>query len=56
MQEELIQLLAGRHGHFQMESGWHSELWFDLDVLYEQPVRLRPYVSELARRLAANRT
>ncbi len=52
---ELIQLLAGRRGHFQMESGYHSEQWFDLDKLLGQRERLQPFVSELARRLAAHR-
>ena len=55
MQEELIALLAGRRGHFQMESGYHSEWWFKLDPLFENRARLRPFVSELARRLAAHR-
>src|SRR5882757_8753627 len=55
MQEELIQLLAGRRGHFQMESGYHSERWFNLDVLFTDPKRLRPFVAELGRRLAAHR-
>ncbi len=55
MREELIKLLAGRRGHFQMESGYHSELWFNLDRLFAQPARLRPFVAELARRLAAHR-
>ena len=55
MQDELIKLLAGRRGHFQMESGYHSERWFKLDALFEQPAALRPFVTELARRLAAHR-
>lgn len=55
MQDELLQLLAGRRGHFQMESGYHSELWFNLDSLFEPPGRLRPMIAELARRLAAHR-
>lgn len=55
MQDQLIQLLAGRRGHFEMESGFHSERWFQLDPLFEQPERLRPFVSELARRLSAHR-
>jgi orotate phosphoribosyltransferase len=55
MQDELIKLLAGRPGHFQMESGYHGETWFDLDRLFDDPARLRPFVSELARRLAAHR-
>jgi orotate phosphoribosyltransferase len=55
MQDPLIALLAGRRGHFQMESGYHSELWFKLDALFERPEKLRPFVVELARRLAAHR-
>jgi orotate phosphoribosyltransferase len=55
MQDKLIQLLAGRRGHFQMESGYHSERWFNLDVLFTQPTRLAPFVAELGRRLAAHR-
>lgn len=55
MQEELSQLLASRRGHFQMESGYHSERWSNLDALFTQPGRLRPFVAELGRRLAAHR-
>jgi orotate phosphoribosyltransferase len=51
MRDELIKLLNGRSGHFQMESGYHSESWFDLDRLFAHPEKLRPFVSELARRL-----
>lgn len=38
-----------------MESGYHSELWFELDRLFDEPARLRPHVAELARRLAVHR-
>lgn len=38
-----------------MESGYHSEQWFDLDRLFTAPARLAPFVSELARRLARHR-
>lgn len=55
MQDELIKLLAGRRGHFQMESGYHSERWFKLDALFDQPASLQPFVAELARRLAEHR-
>jgi orotate phosphoribosyltransferase len=51
---ELITLLAGRRGHFRMESGYHSDQWFELDRLLQQRDRLRPFVSRLARRLAAH--
>jgi orotate phosphoribosyltransferase len=51
----LATLLAGRRGHFRMESGYHSELWFNLDRLFEDRTRLQPFVDDLARRLAAHR-
>jgi orotate phosphoribosyltransferase len=44
-------LLAARKGHFQLESGHHSDRWLDLDLLFLHPGRLRPHVVELARRL-----
>ncbi len=55
MMNELIRLLAGRRGHFQMESGYHVEQWFELDRLLAQRERLQPFVAELARRVAAHR-
>jgi orotate phosphoribosyltransferase len=55
MPADLTALLAGRRGHFRMESGYHSELWFNLDRLFENRVRLQPFVDDLARRLAAHR-
>ena len=54
MNEPLIQLLDGRHGHFELESGYHAERWFDLDALFERPKALQPFVSALARRLATH--
>jgi orotate phosphoribosyltransferase len=55
MRDELLRLLAGRRGHFQTESGYHSEWWFDLASLLADRERLRPFVAELARRLAPHR-
>ncbi len=52
---DLFALLAGRRGHFQMESGYHSEQWFELDRLLAQRERLQPFVSQLAQRLAPYR-
>lgn len=52
MEAELSTLLAGRRGHFQMESGYHSEHWFELDRLLAHRERLRPFVNALARQLA----
>jgi len=34
-----------------MESGHHGNLWLDLDALFLKPANLRPFTSELARRL-----
>lgn len=55
MQADLLALLAGRRGHFRMESGYHSELWFNLGRLFEDRARLQPFVDELSGRLAAHR-
>ena len=50
--EQLVSLLSGRRGHFAMESGYHSQHWYQLDRLMAQREQLRPFVAELARRLA----
>lgn len=47
-------LLAGRRGHFQLESGYHSESWFELGSLFDHSDELRPFVTELARRLSSH--
>jgi orotate phosphoribosyltransferase len=52
--DELVGLLAARRGHFRLESGHHGDLWLDLDALFLRPGSLRPFVAELARRLAAH--
>lgn len=48
-----MDLLSGRNGHFQLESGHHGELWLDLDTLFLRPARLAPFIDDLAHRLAA---
>lgn len=54
MPDDLLSLLAGRRGHFRMESGYHSERWFDLDALFADRARLHPFVRALAGKLAAH--
>jgi orotate phosphoribosyltransferase len=54
MTETITALIAGRRGHFAMESGYHSATWFELGSLFEHPRELRPFVSELARRLSSH--
>jgi orotate phosphoribosyltransferase len=37
MQQEVLELLSGRQGHFLLESGHHGDLWLDLETLCLQP-------------------
>jgi orotate phosphoribosyltransferase len=52
---DLLTLAGSRTGHFRLESGHHTELWLDLELLFTRPAVLRPFVTELARRLAIHR-
>ena len=47
-------LVPARHGHFKMESGYHSASWFDLGSLFDHPNELRPFIAALGRRLRAH--
>ena len=44
-----------RTGHFRLESGHHSDRWLELDQLVTNPSWLRPFVTELAGRVAIHR-
>jgi orotate phosphoribosyltransferase len=46
--ELFLGLVAGRHGHFRLESGHHGRLWLDLDPLFAEPRRVEPFVGALA--------
>jgi orotate phosphoribosyltransferase len=46
-----FELAAGRGGHFQLESGHHSELWLDLDALFAESKRIEQFVAQLAESL-----
>ena len=50
---DLLTLVGSRTGHFRLESGHHTDRWLDLDHLFARPSALRPYVTELARRVAS---
>jgi orotate phosphoribosyltransferase len=52
---ELGELVARRQGHFAFESGYHGDLWLDLDGLFLRPAEVRPHASDLSRRLAPYR-
>lgn len=43
-----LDLVAGRRGHFRLESGHHGGLWLDLDALFAEPRRVAPFVAALA--------
>ena len=43
-----LELVAGRRGHFRLESGHHGGLWLDLDPLFAEPRRIAPFVGALA--------
>lgn len=44
-------MLRQRHGHFELESGHHGDLWLDLESLCLRPTLVRPLAVELAERL-----
>jgi orotate phosphoribosyltransferase len=46
-----LELVAGRRGHFRLESGHHGGLWLDLDALFAEPGRIEPFVAQLAEAL-----
>jgi len=51
-EEAAVSTLPGRIGHFALESGHHSDLWLDLQLLCSRPEFIRPRAVQLARRLA----
>ena len=46
-----LDLAQARRGHFQMESGLHCGLWFDLDAAFVDQSALDPFVTRLAQSL-----
>ncbi len=55
MKEHLLSLLRGRQGHFQLESGHHGDLWFELETLCLQAREIRPFAVRLAEQLLRHR-
>jgi orotate phosphoribosyltransferase len=50
-----IELAHPRHGHFDLGTGYHGDVWLDLDALFLRPSVLRPDVKVLADRLREHR-
>lgn len=51
MTDDILKTLPVRRGHFLLESGYHTDLWFTLDALFVSPRDLAPQVSALAEML-----
>ena len=51
----MVRLARPRHGHFDLGTGYHGDVWLDLDALFLRPAALRPYVQVLAARLRGHR-
>jgi orotate phosphoribosyltransferase len=51
MADDILNLMPVRSGHFILESGYHADVWFDLDSLFVSPRRIAPLVTELSQRL-----
>ncbi|HUC22208.1 MAG TPA: hypothetical protein VMA73_05830 [Streptosporangiaceae bacterium] len=47
----MADLAHPRRGHFDLGTGYHGDLWLDLDALFLRPALLRPHVRWLADRL-----
>lgn len=46
--EEILSLVGARAGHFVLESGYHTDQWWDLETLCRHPPSLTPFVRALA--------
>jgi len=48
---DILAALPVRRGHFLLESGYHTDLWFTLDALFVNPLSVEPLIAALADRL-----
>ncbi|HMD95388.1 MAG TPA: hypothetical protein VKG80_22375 [Trebonia sp.] len=55
MDSGLTGLARPRRGHFDLGTGFHGDLWLDLDALFLRPALLRPWIRELAGHLRGHR-
>ncbi len=47
----MSELARPRRGHFDLGTGYHGDLWLDLDSLFLRPARLAPAIQQLASEL-----
>jgi orotate phosphoribosyltransferase len=43
-----------RWGHFELGTGYHGDVWLDLDALFLRPALLQPHIERLADRLTTH--
>lgn len=55
VESEVIRLARPRQGHFDLGTGYHGDVWLDLDALFLRPSMLRPHVRWLGHRLLEHR-
>jgi orotate phosphoribosyltransferase len=48
MWDEIVKTLPVRRGHFLLESGLHTNVWFTLDAMFVAPHDIAPQVAALA--------
>jgi len=48
MTDDLLKSLPARRGHFLLESGYHTDLWFNLNALFVAPYDLAPQIATLS--------
>lgn len=48
MTDDILKALPAWRGHFLLESGYHTDLWFTLDALFVAPHDMAQQVSALA--------
>jgi orotate phosphoribosyltransferase len=53
MVEDIFATIPARSGHFLLESGYHTDFWFELDGLFVDPDRCAPLIGALSERLDA---
>jgi len=51
LHSSLLPSVHARHGHFRLESGHHSDVWFDLEALCLRPSLVAPLAAALAAKL-----
>jgi orotate phosphoribosyltransferase/catechol 2,3-dioxygenase-like lactoylglutathione lyase family enzyme len=48
---DVVDAVPARAGHFVLESGYHTDRWLTLDLLFSEPARVDPAMAALAERL-----